>query len=796
MLVLVRIKYFNVSGLTSSFRSVQIFCSYVMAGLIFCYVYQLTFTLAVISLSGRRESANKHCFTCKPVPTKAQAGIMFRSSSLLFLHVKRIYYLDDTVIGVGWYMAASCVSVIANRSGCFRVFCAGGGSATTTLKDMHSTSDLNTELSDSPDTSVTQLELMTTTSEAQHSHHIAGVESGSNNIKANIERASTDDAMTSQNGTMLMTQSTCDQYELRNTNNNQGDDKSTLTSQTFVNDGYTESDDDISEGAEIDRDTQCIVVRFGDDDAVESVLSRRVRAHQTENTGQTARYQSANNDFTGSDFTRRCADDALSTADNTIHSTYPGEHQRQNGSNDKNVMNGIGKKHHGVRTSTGKAEQAMGGSLEHQHGLQLPWLNGFLGNQFAWLLMKTPTKLFVATLYVAYVAVSVIGILRLQEGLKITNLVPDTSYVADFLDVYQRDFSNVYGPVVHIVYDESVDYSSREFRDDYDFVIESFRRTKYFFSSDETVASWFDDFRLFVERTGRDFDALNSNQFTDLLKDEFLTQPGYDVYASDIVFDPATNFTTIKASRFFIQSKGTDDAILQREMMLLARKTVKASHYDVISFSIAFPFFDMYVVILPNTLQSLLLAVASMFVVSLVFIPSITTVIVVTLTTVSIEIGVIGFMALWGVYLDAVSMINLIMCIGFSVDFAAHISYHYVISKHSDPQHNAKYALGHLGVPILMAALSTILAVAVLATSASYVFRTFFKIVTLIMTFGCFHAMFVLPVLLSTTKSLQRKKRKTLVDDYTQTDDVIDVTEKAVLVPIVRRGRLDHVIVN
>ena len=219
MLVLVERKYLNVSGLTSSFRSVQIFCSYVMAGLIFCYVYQLTFTLAVISLSGRRESANKHCFTCKPVPTKAQAGIMFRSSSLLFLHVKRIYDFDDTVIGVGWYMAASCVSAIANRSGCFRVFCAGGGSATTTLKDMHSTSDLNTELSDSPDTSVTQLELMTTTSEAQHSHHIAGVESGSNNIKANIERASTDDAMTSQNGTMLMTQSTCDQYELRNTNN-------------------------------------------------------------------------------------------------------------------------------------------------------------------------------------------------------------------------------------------------------------------------------------------------------------------------------------------------------------------------------------------------------------------------------------------------------------------------------------------------------------------------------------------------------------------------------------------------
>ena len=28
------------------------------------------------------------------------------------------------------------------------------------------------------------------------------------------------------------------------------------------------------------------------------------------------------------------------------------------------------------------------------------------------------------------------------------------------------------------------------------------------------------------------------------------------------------------------------------------------------------------------------------------------------------QVGVLGFMAIWGVHLDAISMINLIMCIG------------------------------------------------------------------------------------------------------------------------------------
>ena len=53
----------------------------------------------------------------------------------------------------------------------------------------------------------------------------------------------------------------------------------------------------------------------------------------------------------------------------------------------------------------------------------------------------------------------------------------------------------------------------------------------------------------------------------------------------------------------------------------------------------------------------------------------------VAFSIVSIEVGVVGFMTLWDVNLDSISMINLIMCIGFSVDFSAHISYHFMSRK-------------------------------------------------------------------------------------------------------------------
>ena len=67
-----------------------------------------------------------------------------------------------------------------------------------------------------------------------------------------------------------------------------------------------------------------------------------------------------------------------------------------------------------------------------------------------------------------------------------------------------------------------------------------------------------------------------------------------------------------------------------------------------------------------------------MMIVSLIMIPNPVCSLWVAFSIVSIEIGVVGFMALWGVNLDSISMINLIMCIGFSVDFSAHISYHFM----------------------------------------------------------------------------------------------------------------------
>lgn len=138
-----------------------------------------------------------------------------------------------------------------------------------------------------------------------------------------------------------------------------------------------------------------------------------------------------------------------------------------------------------------------------------------------------------------------------------------------------------------------------------------------------------------------------------------------------------------------------------------------------------------------------------MMIISFIFIPNALCSLWVAFSIISIEIGVVGYMALWDISLDSISMINLIMCIGFSVDFTAHICYAYMASKAKTPNERVSECLYSLGLPIVQGSFSTILGVVALLLADSYIFSVFFKMVFMVIFFGAMHGLFLLPVLLS-----------------------------------------------
>ena len=118
------------------------------------------------------------------------------------------------------------------------------------------------------------------------------------------------------------------------------------------------------------------------------------------------------------------------------------------------------------------------------------------------------------------------------------------------------------------------------------------------------------------------------------------------------------------------------------------------------------------------------------------------------MTVVIIMVGVIGFMHFWGLTLSSVTMMHIIMCVGFCIDFSTHICHAFVQADGTRNVHVSQ-ALDMAGGPIFNGAISTIIGVLMLAFSTSYIFFSFFKVMFLVMVFGPIHSIFLLAVILA-----------------------------------------------
>ena len=410
-------------------------------------------------------------------------------------------------------------------------------------------------------------------------------------------------------------------------------------------------------------------------------------------------------------------------------------------------------------TSNGKVDITDEKAELSEEKLDIPLINKFLGTIYASALLNVYFKIGVILVYFGFLSCAFYGIVTLEQGLDRANLAPDDCYFQNYFRRYTRDFLESYGPVVQVGFDKSLDYTRQSVRHDVNDVIDKFRRSKYFASDTKFVISWLDDFEIYLNNTGIDMNNITMPELISIMRNQFFYDHRYRMYYLDVDFN--SDYTEIKNSRVLVQSKSLGRAVDELNMMKDARKIAEKSKYNIKVFAPPFIFYDQYDVIVKNTIENILIAIVCITLVAIIFIPSATTIVWVAMATMSICACVVGFMSLWNVSLDSVSMINLIMCIGFSVDFAAHISYHFVISELSHPNERVKEALENLGWPILQEFLSTVLAVLALAASNTYIFRTFFKLVFLVMLFGLFHAMFLLPVLLSTINCYTCRNKKT-----------------------------------
>ena len=136
------------------------------------------------------------------------------------------------------------------------------------------------------------------------------------------------------------------------------------------------------------------------------------------------------------------------------------------------------------------------------------------------------------------------------------------------------------------------------------------------------------------------------------------------------------------------------------------------------------------------------LAVLCILLTSLLLLANLRVCLAILATVLATLTDIIGFLHFWGVTIDIVSSINLVIAVGLCVDYSVHVAHAYTVSG------SGVAAVRSIGPAVVQGGLSSLLALVTTAASHSHIFRTFFRVFSLTVLFGLWHGLLLLPVLL------------------------------------------------
>ncbi|XP_069106918.1 NPC intracellular cholesterol transporter 1-like, partial [Argopecten irradians] len=476
------------------------------------------------------------------------------------------------------------------------------------------------------------------------------------------------------------------------------------------------------------------------------------------------------------------------------------------------------------------------------------WLFRVVKYYYSHFLLQEWVRPIVVVIFTGWMAVSFSFIHKIDVGLDQKLSMPDDSYVLDYF-TNLSEYLHV-GPPVYFVVEEGHDYVTMEGQNEIcggngcpqdslaGQVYTASLRSNYSRIA-QPVSSWLDDYFSWLNSGGHPQccrSYINNGSFcpstvpdnTSLcqpcqlhgainghpVKEDFMkylpwflsdnpgticAKGGHAAYGSavDLVYNKtgvgATYFMTyhtiLKTSTDYIEALQHANSISQNITGILKEN---GKNYNVFPYSIFYVFYEQYLTMWKTTITNLSLCVVAIFIVAFLLLGfDFFSALMIVITILMIIIDMLGFMYLWDISLNALSLVNLVMAVGISVEFCAHITRAFAVSLLPTRVERARDALANMGSSVLSGITLTKLGgIIVMAFSKSQLFQVFyFRMYLGMVVFGASHGLIFLPVLLSyigpplNKAKLYKKQNSENISDHLNEQDADRPTDNETSTP-------------
>ncbi|EYB83508.1 hypothetical protein Y032_0334g2843 [Ancylostoma ceylanicum] len=341
---------------------------------------------------------------------------------------------------------------------------------------------------------------------------------------------------------------------------------------------------------------------------------------------------------------------------------------------------------------------------------------------------KKGAKVVTVLVYLVYLAASINYALALPLGLDLKLLAPLGSYAAEELRAQERLFFD-YGPYCFaVVLLRNRSLTNPEERRRLLLLYNALSSSKYASKAE----FWLEDFES--THSGR---AFTNTAFNSAVHTLFAERTKF---RNDIRFDLNGD---IEATKMLLRVRLLGPAHDKPRAEFL-RSTMRDGGFDGFAYDTSFLLVDQQLATASGVITNVITATVTMLFICVLMVPRPVSATCIAVSILSINLGVVGALSSVDTRLDIISMITIVMSIGFSVDYVTHTTFHFIIQK----DNRLKKCLTVMTEPILQSALSTVVGVSLLAFVPSYIVRTFVWTVFAVVGIGLLHGLLFVPVLL------------------------------------------------